>query len=68
MQMWTEGLGSPLQVTTALVSAFVYLLTQKTPSPKPSPILSSQSDDVDQDPNQQVWQQLRFCRFPIPLS
>lgn len=49
MQTWTEGLGSPLQVTTALVSAFVHLLTQKTPSPEPSPTLSSQSDEVDQD-------------------
>lgn len=49
MQAWIEGLASPLQVSTALLSALVHLLTQKTPSLEPSPVLSSQSDDVDQD-------------------
>lgn len=83
MQTWTEGLGSPLQVTMALVSALVHLLTQKSPSLEPSPLLSGLSGDVEQDPsklyslrcpqrqavpNRQVWQQLWFCRFLIPFS
>lgn len=67
----------------ALVSGLVHLLMQKAPSLEPRLVLASQSGDVDPDltklislkcpqrqvtPSRQVWQQLWFCWFPIPLS